>query len=186
MIEADNFLDRPIDPVDARLRDPKIQAGLRQAFIEIDRQVEALLEEGMGFELIGNPSITKEGDYIEARKIAYLKPRKEENLDEKTSNERWERYRRSSKYILYLFNIKDVIEEDFSPKPLDLEDAEITVFRGSGINIDFPIPEEFNEETYDWESAVIHLPQIPSDSIRVFGQETELFAEARKRNGMEL
>lgn len=166
---------------EAMIQDPEVRARIKKAFDELDA-IYAGIHEKTEYEVKGIDvtSITPSGQVIEAIIVATPLPK----YDSATATspevlDAIERYHETTEYMIFSFNLYDLLSPDFTLKPLDLRDANVTEHRGSGIDIVIP------------NGPSIHLPQQPlvygrrNDRIRFNGEETETFQEFRVRSGID-
>lgn len=160
------------------LVDPEVQEGLRKVFSELDNLYNGIeTQTDYRAVAIDKPSITPDGQYIEASKVALpIAEQKAENYYDSI-----DAHHASAEYMIFSFNLADLKDTEFSLRPLDLTDASIETYRGSGIDIALPD-----------DGPRIHLPQITTvngaryDGMRYNGTETDYFRDLRKRLKIEL
>lgn len=184
--------------VQEKLVDPQVQEGLKIAFASMDEYFSKIKDEtGLVATLIGRPSVTEAGVYVEARLVSTPKPEQLVNSTPENSK-LWSAYHASTEYVVFAFDIQDSVVPDFAPIPVDISEARVYNSRGSGIDITFPDNRPDSEDMEQLMNAVgdsyirwlmatdIHLPQTSSDSLVYFGVDTRPFKEVRKELGVEL
>lgn len=172
MSEIQSFDDTAPHRAEQLILDPAVQEGLRTAFSELDNLYNGI-ETQAGYKAapVDKPSITPDGQYIEVTKVATpLLPYGAEGYDEAVS-----KYHETSEYMIFSFDLADLKDPNFTLRPLDLQDADITTYRGGGIDI-----------LVSDDGPYIHLPQVSTDGIRYNGVAAEHFKDFRKRLGIEL
>lgn len=170
-----------LTPAEAMFQSPEVRQRIKEVFDELDA-IYAGIRENTEYEVKGIDvtSITPSGQVIEATKVATPLPK----YDSATATspevlDAIERYHETAEYMIFSFNLKDILLPDFTLKPLDLHEANITEHRGSGVDIVIP------------NGPIIHLPQQPlvygrrNDRIYFDGEETETFKKFRVRSGID-
>lgn len=205
----------PQTPAETLLQDEAVQVGLRRAFSVID-QSYADIGESMEREPIGPTVVTPSGIFVEAGKVALPAPKYEPGIDFHSPENvaKIAAHHASTRYLVYMFNLEELKDPDFKPTPLEIDSSQVTVYRGSGIDIALKPadtdPEPMNpveldelggivepsreDEYFDWLDVhaewsgrnTLHLPQVENDTIRIGGENGEPLVTVRERVGFEL